>query len=141
MTPTEPTGAPNSTSNPAANPAANPASKPSPKASESHRTPPLPQLVTELKDLVVTYVKQQTLVPLQALGRYIGFGIAGSLLLGVGVVFLGMSCLRALQTQTDGTFDGNWSWVPYLITFVALLVGAAIVWLARTARKVEKEYG
>lgn len=112
-----------------------------PKAPESHRSPPLPQLVTELRALVVTYVKQQTLVPLQSLGRYIGFGIAGSLLLGVGVVFLGMSCLRALQTQTGDTFSGDWSWVPYLITFVALLLGAVIVWLARTARKVEKEYG
>jgi hypothetical protein len=136
MTPTEPTGA----SKPTGNAGTGPTSGPK-KSAESHRTPPLPQLVTELKDLVVTYVKEQTLVPLKSLGRYIGFGIAGSLLLGIGVVFLGMSCLRALQTQTDGTFDGNWSWVPYLITFVALLVGAAVVWLARTARKVEKEYG
>ena len=47
----------------------------------------------------------------------------------------------ACRHTTDGTFDGDWSWVPYLITFVALLVGAAVVWLARTARKVEKEYG
>ena len=133
MTPTEPTGASQPT------PKAPPST--AGKAADSHRTPPLPQLVTELKDLVVTYVKEQTLVPLKSLGRYIGFGIAGSLLLGIGVVFLGMSCLRALQTQTDGTFDGNWSWVPYLITFVALVVGAAVVWLARTARKVEKEYG
>jgi hypothetical protein len=137
MTPTEPTGA----SQPTSAPDPKATSSSTGKASESHRTPPLPQLVTELKDLVVTYVKEQTLVPLKSLGRYIGFGVAGSLLLGIGVVFLAMSCLRALQTQTDGTFDGNWSWVPYLITFVALLVGAAVVWLARTARKVEKEYG
>jgi len=137
MTPTEPTGASQSTSSSPSGATSSSAGK----ASESHRTPPLPQLVTELKDLVVTYVKEQTLVPLKSLGRYIGFGIAGSLMLGIGVVFLAMSCLRALQTQTDGTFDGNWSWVPYLITFVALLIGAAVVWLARTARKVEKEYG
>jgi hypothetical protein len=103
---------------------------------ESHRTPPLPQ-----RDLVVSYVREQTIVPLKQLGRYIGFGIAGSLLLGFGVVFLGLSCLRALQTETGDTFAGDWSWVPYLITFVALIVGAAIVWLARTVRKVEKEYG
>jgi hypothetical protein len=114
---------------------------PSAARSGSPRTPPLPQLVTELRDLVVTYVKQQTLVPLQQLGRYIGFGIAGSLLIGFGVVFLGLSCLRALQTETDDTFTGDWSWVPYVITFVALLVGAVIVWLARSARKIEKEYG
>jgi hypothetical protein len=104
------------------------------------RTPPLPQLVTELRDLVVTYVRQQTLIPLQQLGRYIAFGIAGSLLLGLGVLFLGMSALRALQTETGDTFSGDWSWVPYVITFVALLLGGGLVWIARTARRAEKEF-
>src|SRR5262245_38700341 len=84
------------------------------------RTPPLPELAMELRDLVVTYVKQQTLVPLQQLGRYIGFGLGGSLLLGFGVVFLAMSGLRALQTETGDTFTGDWSWVPYLIMIFAL---------------------
>jgi len=112
-----------------------------PASASARRPPPLPQLVTELRDLVVTYVRQQTLVPLQQLGRYVGFGILGSLLLGFGVVFLGMSGLRALQTETSDTFSGDWSWVPYVLTFVALLLGAALVWLARTARRAEKEYG
>jgi hypothetical protein len=110
-------------------------------APSAKRTPPLPQLVTELRDLVVTYFKQQTLVPLQQLGRYIGFGILGSLLLGFGVLFLAMSGLRALQEETGDTFSGDWSWVPYLIMFVVLLFGAGLVWLARTARRAEKEYG
>ena len=110
-------------------------------ASTAKRTPPLPQLVTELRDLVVRYFREQTLIPLQKLGRYIGFGVLGSLLLGFGVVFLGLSALRALQTETGDTFTGDWSWVPYLITFVALLAGAGLVWLGRTARRAEKEYG
>jgi membrane protein DedA with SNARE-associated domain len=92
-----------------------------------------------LRDLVVTYVKQQTIIPLQQLGRYVGFGLLGSLLLGFGVVFLGMSALRALQTETGDTFTGDWSWVPYLIVVVALLLGGAVVWLAREARKAKKE--
>jgi hypothetical protein len=112
-----------------------------PPAASGKRPPPLPQLVTELRDLVVTYVKQQTLIPLQQLGRYIGFGILGSLLLGFGVLFLAMSGLRALQDETGDTFSGDWSWVPYLIMFVVLLFGAALVWLARTARRAEREYG
>jgi hypothetical protein len=110
-------------------------------ASSAKRPPPLPQLVTELRDLVVQYFREQTLVPLQKLGRYIGFGILGSLLLGFGVIFLGMSGLRALQSETGDTFAGDWSWVPYLIMFVALLFGAGLVWVARTARRAEKEYG
>jgi len=112
-----------------------------PAASTAKRPPPLPQLVTELRDLVVRYVREQTLIPLQKLGRYIGFGVLGSLLLGFGVVFVGMSGLRALQDETGDTFTGDWSWVPYLIMFIALLLGAALVWLARTARRAEKEYG
>jgi hypothetical protein len=112
---------------------------PSPSQS-AKRTPPLPQLVTELRDLVVRYFREQTLVPLQKLGRYVGFGVLGSLLLGFGVVFLGMSGLRALQDETGDTFSGDWSWVPYLIMFVALLFGAGLVWIARTARRAEKEY-
>jgi hypothetical protein len=98
------------------------------------RPPPLPQLISELRDLVVAYVKQQTLVPVKQLGRYVGFGLLGSLLLGFGVVFLGVSGLRALQTETNDTFAGDWSWVPYVIMVVALIVGAALVWLLRNAR-------
>jgi hypothetical protein len=99
----------------------------------------VPQLVTELRDLVVTYVKQQTLAPLQQLGRYVGFGIGGSLLLGFGVVFLALAGLRALQTETGTTFAGDWSWVPYLIMVFVLVLGAALVWLFRTARRAERE--
>ena len=103
-------------------------------SARGRRPPPLPQLLSELRDLVVTYVKQQTLVPVKQLGRYIGFGLLGSLLLGFGVVFLGVSGLRALQTETNDTFAGDWSWVPYVIMVVALIEGAALVWLLRSAR-------
>jgi hypothetical protein len=116
-----------------------PAAAASSGAARGSRTPPLPQLVTELRDLVVTYVRQQTVIPLKQLGRYVAFGIGGSLLLGFGVVFLAMSGLRALQTETDGTFDGDWSWVPYVIMVFLLAVGGALVWLLRTARKAERE--
>jgi hypothetical protein len=117
-------------------PPGSPAAVPPPS---DHRSPPLPQLVTELRDLVVGYLKQQTLVPLQQLGRYIGFGLAGSLLLGFGVVFLAMSGLRALQEETGDTFTGDWSWVPYVIMIFALGLGGALVWLARGARRLKKE--
>jgi hypothetical protein len=117
------------------------ATAPKPPPAAAKRPPPLPQLVTELRDLLVRYFREQTLVPLQKLGRYIGFGVLGSLLLGFGVVFLGMAGLRALQEETGDTFSGDWSWVPYLIMFVALLFGAGLVWVARTARRAEKEYG
>lgn len=102
--------------------------------------PSLPQLVLELKDLVITYLRQETVVPIRQLGRYLAFGVAGSLLMGTGVLLLALGCLRLLQTETGDTFAGDWSWVPYIIVFVALLVGAAIVWTARKVARVQREF-
>jgi hypothetical protein len=104
----------------------------------SNQNPPLPQLVKELWELVVAYFKQETVVPLKQLGRWVVFGILGALLLGVGVLLLAMAGLRALQDETGTTFTGNLSWIPYLIMFVALLVGGAVTWKARGVQRRRK---
>lgn len=114
-------------------PAAPSTSAPTPGA--RGRSTPLPQLLTELRDLVVTYLRQQTITPLKKLGRYIGFGLAGSVLLGLGSVMLGLGVLRLLQEETGDTFTGDWSFAPYLITVVVLAIGAGGVWLARLESK------
>jgi hypothetical protein len=104
----------------------------------SNTDPPitaLPQLLIELRDLVVAYFRQETIAPLKSLGRYIAFGVGGALLLGVGVVLLAVGVLRLLQTETGSTFHGDWSWVPYLIAFVTLIAGGAITWKARGSRR------
>lgn len=95
--------------------------------------------VRELKDLVVTYAKQETLEPLKGLKKFIGFGLGGALLLGTGVFFLAMGALRALQTQTGTTFTGNWSWAPYLIVVVSLALLAVLVWQAGQTKNKTKE--
>lgn len=100
---------------------------------------PLPQVVRELWELIVAYFKQETVVPLKQLGRYIAFGLLGALLLGVGVVLLAMSGLRALQEETGTTFTGNWSWAPYGILVVALLLGGAVTWKARGVRRDRRD--
>lgn len=89
----------------------------------------LPTLASELWDLVRAYAKQETIGPLKGIGRFIAFGLAGSLLLGLGLVLLALGGLRALQTETGDTFDGNWSWAPYLIVVVGC---AAILGLLAT---------
>ena len=104
-------------------------------SSGSSQQPPLPQLVKELWELVVAYFKQETVVPLQQLGRYVLYGVLGALLLGTGVIFLATSGLRALQTETGTTFTGNWSWAPYLIVTAGVLIGGALTWSARGKRK------
>jgi hypothetical protein len=106
---------------------------PTPSSSTEHAA--FPQVAKELWELIVEYFKQETVVPLQQLGRWVVYGLLGALLLGSGVLFLATSALRALQTETGTTFTGNWSWVPYVIVTVALLVGGALTWMARGRRR------
>lgn len=88
----------------------------------------IPDLATDLWDLVRAYAKQETIEPAKGLGRFVAFGAAGSVLLGLGTVLLVLAVLRALQDQTGTTFDGNWSWAPYLLTLVICVgvIGAAL---------------
>jgi hypothetical protein len=87
------------------------------------------ELIGELRELVVTYAKQETVDPLRRLGRFLAFGLAGAVLLGLGGVFLVVGILRLLQEETGSAFDGNWSFVPYVIT---LAVAGVVVGLAGT---------
>jgi hypothetical protein len=89
----------------------------------------IPQVATELWELTVAYAKQETVDPLKGLGRYLGYGIGGSVVLAFGSVLLLLSLLRALQTETGTTFTGNLSWIPYVIVVAvaAVLVGL-MVW-------------
>lgn len=86
----------------------------------------LPTLATELWELVVTYVKQETVLPIKGLGRFVALGVAGSAVLSLGLLLLVLSLLRALQTETDTTFTGNLTWAPYAITLIACAVVAAL---------------
>jgi hypothetical protein len=94
------------------------------------------EVVADLKDLTVAYAKQETIEPLKGIGRYVGFGVAGSVLLSIGVTTFAVAVLRYLQTQTGSTFTGNLSWIPYLITmaFLAVVVGLAVWAISRDER-------
>jgi hypothetical protein len=98
---------------------------------------PIPQAITELWELVLAYFKQETTEPLKALGKVIGFGVAGSLLIGAGTVFLSLGVLRLFQTEFP-TFTGNFTFVPYLIVIVLLIGAAAIVFTVGTRTKEEQ---
>ncbi|HUP84780.1 MAG TPA: hypothetical protein VM143_03840 [Acidimicrobiales bacterium] len=82
----------------------------------------LPTLAVELKDLVVTYAKQETIEPIKGLGRFIAFGVAGSLLVATGLVLLTLAVIRVLQEELPDVFDGNLSFAPYLIALVFCIV-------------------
>lgn len=87
---------------------------------------PTPQVARELADMVVTYAKQETVVPLKSLGRTLAFGVAGAVSIAAGTLFLLMSLLRFLQTETGSSLRGTWTFVPYLAVVLAAIVGIAI---------------
>jgi len=92
-------------------------------------------LVAETFDLVRAYAKQETVDPIKGLGRRAGYGIAGSVLLSIGLVLLLVGGLRALQTETGTTFHGNWSWAPYLIVLAAAALVIVLVARGMSKRK------
>jgi hypothetical protein len=94
----------------------------------------LPQVASELWELTKRYAKQETVDPLKGLGRFIGLGLAGMLLLGIGVVLLMLAGLRALQTETDTMFTGNLSWLPYVITLAGCVI-LIVLAISRISRK------
>lgn len=82
----------------------------------------------EVRDLVIRYVKEETLQPLKDLGRFAAFGAIGSVFVGFGTVLVLVGALRYLQWQFP-VLDGTLSWIPYLaVATLALLVMAIGVW-------------
>ena len=85
------------------------------------------QGLAEIFDLVKAYASQETVDPLKGAGRWLGLGLAGSVLLILGSLELILALLRALQTESGSSFTGNLSWLPYLITVVVTTVVAGIL--------------
>jgi hypothetical protein len=84
---------------------------------------------TQFKDLLVAYVRQETLDPLKSLGRFLAYGVIGAVLLSLGGVLFALGIVRAVQTETGAHLQGNWSWVPY---FGGLIFAAVVVVIAAT---------
>ncbi|HZQ56628.1 MAG TPA: phage holin family protein [Acidimicrobiales bacterium] len=81
-------------------------------------------LVSELWDLIVRYAKQEALDPLRDLGRYLKWGVAGAVLLAVGVPLLALGGLRAMQEELGPShLNGSLSWVPY----AAVILGGTVI--------------
>jgi hypothetical protein len=101
----------------------------------------LQTLVTELWDLLVRYAKQEALDPLKTLLRFLAWGLAGSVLLALGLVLLGLAVLRALETELSPHLSGNWSWVPYsgVIVFGAVVMAILGRAIGADKRRVERE--
>jgi hypothetical protein len=89
--------------------------------------------VGEVIEFVKAYAKQETLGPLKGAGRWLGFGAAGALALGVGLVLVLIGVLRLVQTEWDRSATGSLSWLAYLITLVV-----TVLLLVVTALRIKK---
>ena len=91
--------------------------------------------VGEVFALVKGYADQEIRAPLRNLGRHIGFGLAGAVLLGFGGALVLLGLLRLLQGTT--AFRHNWSFVPYLITLAVCGVVIGLTVRAMTSSRKE----
>lgn len=83
----------------------------------------------ELKTMVQSYATQEVKGPLERLGKWVAFGLAGAILVVIGVAYLGFALLRFLQTEVDA-FDDGLSFVPYAIAVAVLGVAIALAGMA-----------
>lgn len=90
--------------------------------------------IGELVEFVKTYAKQETIGPLKGAGRWIAFGAAGAVCLGLGLSLLLLGLLRLLQSEWGWAQTQGRSWLPYLIVLVACVALLAIT-LTRIPKK------
>lgn len=102
---------------------------------ESKPPDSIPSQVSDLIATTKAYAIQETVGPLKGVGRFIAFGLAGATVGGLGLMLLLLAGLRALQTETDTTFTGNLSWIPYLIVLLAVV--AILIFVASRIGKHE----
>lgn len=90
--------------------------------------------------LVKDYARQETLGPLRGWARYLAFGSAGAVALGIGLVVLAVGVLRLLQTETTAFSGPATSVVAYVITLAACFVVIGLVgWQISRRRTLQRE--
>ena len=78
--------------------------------------------VAEVFELFKSYVRQELLDPLEVVPRWLALGLIGSIAIATGVLLFVLALIRYLQTDTGEVFIGSFSWAPYAIAIVALVM-------------------
>ena len=98
-----------------------------------------------LGDVIATvkeYARQETLGPLKGAARWLAFGAAAAIMLGIGTSLLVLALLRLVQHEFAPTFAGRWmSLLPYVISLVAsvVVIGLAISRIAKSSLQKNPE--
>lgn len=98
-----------------------------PQASDDRKSRTPVGDIAQTVQMVKDYARQETIDPLRKAGRWIAFGIAGSLMIGIATAFLTLGLLRLVQTEWPGTFGGRWtSLLPYLFGLLLCVLVAGL---------------
>jgi uncharacterized membrane protein YqjE len=85
-------------------------------------TKELPELIREFVEMARTYLRQETVEPAKALGRFISYVIGAAVAWALGALLVAIALMRGVvYVLPDG---GYWEALGYLIA--ALLVTGAI---------------
>lgn len=87
------------------------------------------EVIEDLWQLVRDYAKQETIDPLKMLGQFLGWGLAGAIVLCLGLGFGALAIIRALQTETGDHLTGSLNWVPYFVGLVYTVIAAYLSYL------------
>jgi uncharacterized membrane protein len=90
--------------------------------------------VSDVVESVKQYARQETIEPLRGALRWLAFGIAGALAIGLGLVLVVLGVLRLSQDFLSSQLNGAWTFVHYVIAAVFSLV-VVVLALSRVQKK------
>jgi hypothetical protein len=82
-------------------------------------------MVNELTGLIIAYAKQETLAPIRSLVRYVGYGVAGAILMAIGGVTATLTVIRVVEVEAGTHLGGSLDWVPYIGGILVAALGIA----------------
>lgn len=112
-----------------------------PIGGDQHEDKGVGDIVADLWQLLRDYAKQETIDPLKSIGRFLGYGLAAALSMGLGILFGAVAVIRALQTETGDALTGSLNWVPYVVglVFTSVAVAITVSAIKRPIRAEEKQ--
>ena len=81
--------------------------------------------ITELKNTLLQYSKQEIRDPLISLLKWTAFGLIGLIFIIAGLGHICLGILRLLQSEVS-SFESSLSFLPYFIIFAFLALIAAL---------------
>lgn len=83
--------------------------------------------VEDVIDGVRRYARQETVEPIKGAAKWVAVGTIAALSLGLAVIFAAIGTLRLVQDAAGPSLEAGWSFVPYLISALVLVLIVAVV--------------